>query len=253
MSLTAEEQAVLGKMCEIFNIPIEHTADNPEHALGIVNALYAYSSIDEDYEQDRHRTAVLTETKRVWTDGSSFPAGPAFWGDVQRVVALQLHQRYYFVNRRKSNAELIREYKAQLISVMILEIIGVGGLTGALRSSGAKGVEAAIKAGATGSAGQSVRAGVAAASQRLLLGGGSGIVEASVLRWGAAAGLWAAAFVAAMVIAHELMLRNLEQIRDEIADRYAKDPPEATEDEYEQVQNRTMFEIVAEGFGAFWE
>jgi len=242
MALTEQEQQALQKLCEVFDISIRHTADNPEHAFGIVTALYAYPSISDDYEKAQHRTAILKETARVW------PRNSWFLGEVQRKISIMVSMPHYYVERRKSNEELISEFKSQLIAVFLLELVGIGGLLeGGVRSVG-KGLEEGIKT--RGPFKSSVQAGVQAAKRRILLGAGSGVVEASVLRWGAAAGIWAAIFVATMAVAYAIMLENLEDIRSEIADRYATG--KATEEEYEQVQGKTFREIISDGLQIYW-
>lgn len=235
--LSEAENRLLSEYSKVFGIEEAVFSRNRKHAFGILTAMYSYPNLDSSFERQRCRDGVLQEAARVWGQQDQF------FGAIQRVVSLSLHSAQYFVQRRKSNQELISEFRYLLVAVVALEIIGIGGLSGAIKGGASAGAAKAIKD-------NSVRAGIEAAKQRLLLGGGSAVVEAAALRWGAALGLWSAAFVAVLVAAHYIMVRNLEKIRAEITERHANG--KATDDELESVQNQTFSEIVRKGLEPYW-
>ncbi|MBD8688226.1 MULTISPECIES: hypothetical protein [unclassified Rhizobium] len=237
MSLSAEENKVLVRYCGIFAVDQTHIADNRKHAFGILGAMYAYPSVRSQSDRHKLRDATLQETARVWGQDS------LFFADVIRIVSLSMHQAEYYVRRHKSNDELIEEFGYQLIAVIVLEVIGVGGLGGAVRGSFNAGAAKAISE-------NSLRAGLEAAKRRMLLGAGSAVLEAAAIRWGAALGIWAAAFVAALLIAHEVMVSNLEEIRSEITERHGKG--EASDEELEKVQNTSFLDIINRGLEPYW-
>lgn len=238
MTLSAEENKVLARYCEIFAVDPQHIAENRKHAFGILGAMYAYPSVRSQSDRHKLRDATLQETARVWGQGSRF------FEDVIRIVALSMHQAEYYVSRRKSNDELIQEFRYQLIAVIVLEIIGVGGIGRALGGSASAGAAKMISE-------NSVRAGLEAAKKRMMLGAGSAVLEAAAVRWGAALGIWGVAFVAALVIAHEVMVRNLEEIRAEITERHGKG--EASDEELEKVQNKSFSESIRQGLEPYWK
>lgn len=236
-NLTSNERKLLSDYCRIFDINEDYISENRKHAFGILSAMYAYPNIRDSHERKRNRDGVLAETARVWGQDSRF------FGAVSRVVALSLHDAEYFVQRTKSNEELITEFRYLLVAVIALEIIGIGGIGRAISGSFSAGAAKTIKD-------NSVRAGLEAAKQRLMLGGGSAVVEAAAIRWGAALGLWSAAFVAILIVAHTVMVRNMEEIRAEITERHGDD--KATDDDLESVQNRSFSEIVQEQLAQYW-
>lgn len=142
-------------------------------------------------------------------------------------------------SRRKTNAELIKQFKYLLVGTTALSIVGISPIGGNIR----KGVEDTIKVGG------SIQKGIEAAKKRLLMGAGSGIVEAFTTRFATRfpVGL---AFVAALSIAYMGMLEKMEGIRMEMMERFGAGL--ATRAELDQIQNASFFEIVEQGLEGYW-
>ena len=231
MSLSRSEEKLLLDYADIFRISPAAFSENRGAAYAILTALYGYLSLDADAERKQLRDAVLVESNAQFGNG-------LFFGQVQGAVALLMIQPAWF-SRRKTNAELIKQFKYLLVGATALSVIGISPIGGSAR----KGVEDTIKVGG------SVSKGIEAAKKRLLMGAGSGIVEAITTRFATRfpVGL---AFVAALTIAYMGMLEKMEDIRTEMMERF--DVGLATRDELNQIQNASFFAIIEQGLQEYW-
>lgn len=231
MSLSRAQNKLLLDYADIFSVSHSSFSDNKGAAYVILTALYGYLSLDSDSERKQLRDAVLAESYAQFGSGM-------FLGQIQGAVALLMVQPRWF-NRRKTNAELISQFKYLLVGATALSLIGISPVGGSAR----KGVEDTIKVGG------SVRKGIEAAKKRLLMGAGSGIVEAITTRIATRfpVGL---AFVAALTVAYMGMLSKMEDIRTEMMERF--DAGLATRADLDQIQNASFLAIIEQGLQEYW-
>lgn len=233
--LQEQEKRALAELCRIFNIRPTVVEANKEHALVVLTALYGNLSIENSYQRRRHRDEILKETDRVW--GYS-----EFFGKVQGAIALMMVQPAWFGGSR-SNQQLTSEFKSLVKMVFVLEMIGVSSLVQMGYRSGAKGVEELIKT-------SSVRRGIDAAKRRLILGAGSGILEAAATRMGMALGPWALVATGLLVLTYYSMLKRLEAIREEMSLRVTLG--RATQQEVDALKNERFMEMLQRAISQYW-
>lgn len=231
MSLTAQEQRLLVEYSAIFRVNASDYGEQDEEAYVILAHLYGLFAIEGTYDRQRYRNAVLQET------AAKFGQTTRFFGKIQTVAADDAAGLRYYP-QRKSNEDLIQEFKYLLIGLTALTLLGVGPALGSAR----RGVEESIRT-------NSVRAGLARARTRLLQGAGSGIIEAItqkvVTRFPIGAVL-----VAAAVLAFYAMEVRMSRIRETMTERYEADL--ATEDELEEIRNSNFHDIMQEILDAYW-
>lgn len=230
MTLSPAEDKLLYDYADVFNINPSTFISNKDGAYVILAMLYGYLSLDKD-ERRRYRDGVLVETD------NQFGQDSAFFGQIQGAIALLIAQPAWF-NTLATNSDLIRQFKNLLIGVTVLSLIGISPVGGPIR----KGVEDTVKRG-------TLRAGLEAAKKRLLLGAGSGVIEAIVTRIGIRFPIGAAA-VALMAIAYIAMIYKMEKIRSEMLSRY--EVGLATEEELDAIGNDGFMDVINERLEGYW-
>ncbi len=235
MSITDQERRALDELCRIHNIRPAVVQPNQAHALVILTALYSNLSIENDNERRRHRDGILRETDRVWGRGE-------FFGRVSGHISHMIVQPAWYGGSR-SNAELTREFNMLLKAVFIMEMLGVSSIIPMGYRSAAKGVEELIKT-------SSVRKGIDAAKRRLVLGAGSGILEAAATRMGMALGPWALLAAGLLIVTYFSMLKRLEAIRSEMGLRVSLG--RATRREVDALQNERFMTIFQRALEQYW-
>ena len=235
-AMTGQEKGALTELCRIYGIRPSTVASHPEHALMVLTALYGNLSIEDERERRLHRDGVLRETDRVWGRGK-------FFSRVQGAIALMMVQPGWF-GASRSNASLTREFNSLVKAVFVLEILGVTTLLPMGIKSVTKGAEEAIKS-------SSIRKGIEAAKRRLVLGAGSGILEATATRMGMALGPWAVVAAGLIVVTYHSMIRRLETIRSEMILRVSLG--RASQSEVDGLQNERFIALIRQALQGYWK
>lgn len=232
MALTTQEQRLLIEYGQIFNISPPQYEGQEEEAYYILVMLYGLFAIDDKYDRQKYRDAILNETKNKFGQ-----TGP-FFGRVIRTISFHISQKNWF-SPRESNTDLIQTFKYLLIGITALSLLGVSPTLGSIR----RGAEESIRKG-------TVRAGIDRARQRLLQGAGSGVVEALVSKIGTRFPI-GAALVAIGIIAFYAMEAKMNNIRETLTERF--EAGLATEEELDEISNANFSDVMQEAFGGYWE
>lgn len=207
MSLSNGDQQQLQNLCNIFDIEMSATSDDPEVALVTLQVLYSMPLIEEHYARHRYGLGVLQAA------GTGFGAWSPFVGRVGVHVATMQELPHWYGDLNRSPAELADTFESLAAVATWLRIlgIGVGGaayLGTAVRDGVAEGIKQA-----------SIRQGIERAARRLL--GQGSLLEAISRRMGARfTGIIGVLLIVGGTVAYHSAIERMAEIQEIMLHQY---------------------------------